>query len=88
MQESDLKDYMQGLMDVIYTLDYAEAISSLRRTNSEKQYYLINWINTRKAPNTENKSNDTFKHIDESIASTLNTIDDLIEKYCIRKTKI
>ena len=81
MQESDLKDYMQGLMDVIYTLDYAEAISSLRRTNSEKAI-LFNQLELtpEKAPNTENKSNDTFKHIDESIASTLNTIDDLIEK--------
>ena len=81
MQESDLKDYMQGLMDVIYTLDYAEAISSLRRTNSEKAI-LFNQLELtpEKAPNTENKSNDTFKYIDESIASTLNTIDDLIEK--------
>ena len=68
-------------MDVIYTLDYAEAISSLRRTNSEKAI-LFNQLELtpEKAPNTENKSNDTFKHIDESIASTLNTIDDLIEK--------
>lgn len=40
---------MQGLMDVIYTLDYAEAISSLRRTNSEKAIYLIIGINTRKS---------------------------------------
>ena len=81
MQESDLKDYMQGLMDVIYTLDYAEAISSLRRTNSEKAI-LFNQLELtpEKAPNTENKSNDTFKYIDESIASTLKTIDDLIEK--------
>ena len=81
MNESDLKEYMQGLMDVIYTLDYAEAIASLGRTDKEKSI-LFNQLELtpEKAPNNENRSNDTFKHIDESVASTLNTIDDLIEK--------
>lgn len=77
--ESDLKQYMQGLMDVIYTLDYIEAKSSLSKTAEEKAI-LYNELELTPDSKKANVVNDTFKHISEETAAGLNTIDDLIDK--------
>lgn len=76
--ESDLQQYMQGLMDVIYTLDYIEAKSSLSKTAEEKAI-LYNELELTPDSKKANVVNDTFKHISEEKAASLNTIDDLID---------
>ena len=77
-QESDLKQYMQGVMDVVYTLDYLEAEASLKRTNSEKTI-LFNKLELTKDEKRPGQVRDTFKNIDEKTAEKLKTIDDLID---------
>lgn len=81
MKEADLKEYMQGLMDVIYTLDYAEAKASLEKTADEKAV-LFNQLELTPDTNPQaaNQVKDTFKNINTDVANSLTTINDLIEK--------
>ena len=77
-KESDLKEYMQGVMDVVYTLDYMEAKSSLARSNAEKTI-LFNQLELTPDNNRQGQVQDTFKNIDEATAEKLITINDLID---------
>lgn len=76
--EEDLQKYMQGLMDVLYTLDYAEAQSSLSKTDEEKAI-LYNQLELTKDSKKEGIVNDTFSNISVDTASKLKTVNDLID---------
>lgn len=77
-KEEDLQKYMKGLMDVLYTLDYAEAQSSLSKTDEEK-VILYNQLQLTKDKNKEGIVNDTFSEINLDTASKLKTVNDLID---------
>ena len=77
--EDDMQQYMQGLMDVIYTLDYVEAQSSLKQTAEDKTI-LYNQLELTPHSKKDNVVNDTFKNISKETAESLKTIDDLIDK--------
>lgn len=76
--EADLQKYMQGLMDVIYTLDYVEAMSSLNKTAEDKAI-IYNQLELTDHSTKQNVVNDTFKHISNETAEKLKTVDDLID---------
>ncbi|MDD6771417.1 ZmpA/ZmpB/ZmpC family metallo-endopeptidase [Inconstantimicrobium porci] len=76
--EADLQKYMQGLMDVIYTLDYVEAMSSLNKTAEDKAI-LYNQLELTDHSTKQNVVNDTFKNISNETAEKLKTVDDLID---------
>ncbi|CDM68936.1 Hypothetical protein CM240_1778 [Clostridium bornimense] len=77
--EDDMQQYMQGLMDVIYTLDYVEAQSSLKQTAEDKTV-LYNQISLTPDAKKPGIVNDTFQSISKETAESLKTIDDLIDK--------
>lgn len=77
-KEEDLQKYMQGLMDVLYTLDYAEAQSSLSKTDEEKAI-LYNQLELTKDKKKEGIVNDTFSEISLDTASKLKTVNDLVD---------
>lgn len=76
--EADLQKYMQGLMDVIYTLDYVEATSSLNQTAEDKAI-MYNQLELTDHSTKQNVVNDTFKNISSETAEKLKTVDDLID---------
>ncbi|MDU5110908.1 MAG: ZmpA/ZmpB/ZmpC family metallo-endopeptidase [Clostridium sp.] len=88
--EKDLQEYMRGVFDVIYTLDYAEANVILKKDKNDKQ----KWFHKLEQKNdTRNRFNqgdtkathkiDSVKKISIEEANELNTIDDLIERNII-----
>ena len=88
--EKDLQEYMKGIFDVIYTLDYAEANVVLKKDNVDKQKWfhkLEQVIDTRNRfnqgdPNSTHKV-DSVRKISLEEANDLNTIYDLIDKNII-----
>ncbi|MGQ7423700.1 ZmpA/ZmpB/ZmpC family metallo-endopeptidase [Streptococcus suis] len=80
----DMKTYMQGILDVLYTLDYAEAQSILNRS-AEDRAVLLNKISV--IPNPENNGSglvtERVSHIDTSLAASLTSIDDFINQSLI-----
>lgn len=88
--EEDLQEYMKGIFDVIYTLDYAEANVVLKKDNADKQKWfhkLEQVLDTRKRfnqgdPNSTHQV-DSVRKISLEEANDLNTIYDLIDKNII-----
>ncbi|HFI0578542.1 TPA: ZmpA/ZmpB/ZmpC family metallo-endopeptidase, partial [Streptococcus suis] len=80
----DMKTYMQGILDVLYTLDYAEAQSILNRS-AEDRAVLLNKISI--IPNPKNNGSglvtERVSHIDTSLAASLTSIDDFINQSLI-----
>ena len=83
--EADLKDYMSGILDVVYTLDYAEADVILAKTPEEKKkwFHKLEQIEDpeardNKGQKTTGHNLDLIKELTLEEAKNLNTIDDLI----------
>ncbi|NQM41406.1 YSIRK-type signal peptide-containing protein [Streptococcus suis] len=78
--EEDLKTYMQGILDVVYSLDYLEAQAILQQT-AEERAVLLNQLTLipdgdGKRPN---QVKDQFSHITPQLAESLTTIDDFVD---------
>ncbi|MGO0094098.1 ZmpA/ZmpB/ZmpC family metallo-endopeptidase [Streptococcus suis] len=76
----DMKTYMQGILDVIYTLDYAEAEAILKQTADDRAV-LLNQI--RLVPDTTNTRGGMTEEvlpIDASTAANLQTVADFIDQ--------
>ncbi|WP_018166705.1 ZmpA/ZmpB/ZmpC family metallo-endopeptidase, partial [Streptococcus minor] len=78
--EADLQTYMQGVLDVIYTLDYAEAKASLTKPASDKAllYYQMSLIPDNNPRRASNQVKDSIQVISPEQAETLHTVHDLI----------
>ena len=88
--EKDLKDYMSGILDVIYTLDYAEADIILTKSAEEKKKWfhkLEQTEDTKKRPNPGEAGSvdklDSVRELTLDEAKGLNTVDDLIRESII-----
>ncbi len=84
--ETDLQTYMQGILDVVYTLDYAEAEVVLAKTPEEKKKWFhkieqIEDTNLRDIPASEGYCHklDKVRELTLDEAQELNTVEDLIE---------
>ncbi len=84
--ETDLQEYIRGILDVIYTLDYAEADVVLSKPVSDKQKWFHKLSQTDDTRSRANPGASGSKHkidvigeLDESEAGELNTIQDLID---------
>ncbi len=89
--ETDLKDYMSGILDVIYTLDYAEADSILEKSAEEKKkwFHKLEQVDDPE-DDRYNQGEEGSEHKLDSVreltldeAKGLNTIDDLIRESII-----
>ncbi|HFI0405219.1 TPA: ZmpA/ZmpB/ZmpC family metallo-endopeptidase [Streptococcus suis] len=78
---ADLKTYMQGILDVIYTLDYAEAQSILKHTAADRAV-LLNKISLIPNPanNGGGKTTELVNSIDSTSAANLQTIADFVDQ--------
>ncbi len=83
--ETDLQSYMRGILDVVYTLDYAEADVMLTKTSEEKKKWFHKLEQIEDPNNRHNQGADGSKHNLDSVreltldeAEKLNSIDDLI----------
>lgn len=88
--EKDLKDYMSGILDVVYTLDYAEADIILTKSAVEKQKWFHKLEQIEDSKNRYNQGEAGSKHNLDSVrelsldeAERLNSIDDLIRENII-----
>ena len=79
-KEEDLRKYMGGVFDVLYTLDYLEAKEVLNKdTNTKKEYFnKIEQKEDGRSGDTGKHTIDVFKNIDVNLANNLHTIRDLI----------
>ena len=79
-KEEDLRKYMGGVFDVLYTLDYLEAKEVLNKdTNTKKEYFnKIEQKEDGRSVDTGKHTIDIFKNIDVNLANNLHTIRDLI----------
>ena len=80
VKEEDLRKYMGGVFDVLYTLDYLEAKEVLNKdTNTKKEYFnKIEQKEDGRSGDTGKHTIDIFKNIDVNLANNLHTIRDLI----------
>lgn len=80
VKEEDLRKYMGGVFDVLYTLDYLEAKEVLNKdTNTKKEYFnKIEQKEDGRSGDTGKHTIDVFKNIDVDLANNLHTIRDLI----------
>lgn len=83
--ETDLQTYMSGILDVIYTLDYAEADAILAKTPEEKKKWFHKLEQIEDTASRSNHGAEGSRHNLDSVreltldeAEKLNTIDDLI----------
>ncbi|MBO4107444.1 ZmpA/ZmpB/ZmpC family metallo-endopeptidase [Streptococcus suis] len=76
--EADLKEYMQGLLDVVYSLDYLEAKVSLEKSAADKAV-LFNQLSYSPSPTNPLKIQDEFRAISEEVAASLTSVDDLVD---------
>ncbi|HFH9837816.1 TPA: ZmpA/ZmpB/ZmpC family metallo-endopeptidase [Streptococcus suis] len=79
---ADLQTYMQGVMDVLYTLDYAEAQASLGKTAEEKAllYHQLTLVpDTNVTKRGENQVKDNIQPISSTQADQLTSLNQLIE---------
>ncbi|HEM5123061.1 TPA: YSIRK-type signal peptide-containing protein [Streptococcus suis] len=78
---ADLKTYMQGILDVIYTLDYAEAQSILKHTAADRAV-LLNKMSLIPNPanNGGGKTTELVNSIDSTSAANLQTIADFVDQ--------
>ena len=85
MDETDLQSYMRGILDVVYTLDYAEAEAVLAKSTQEKQKWFHKLEQVEDPEQRVNQGEEGSVHYLDSVrelaleeAEELNTIDDLI----------
>ena len=90
MNEKDLQNYMSGILDVIYTLDYAEADVILTKSAEEKMKWFHKLEQIEDPDNRYNQGEAGSRHNLDSVteltldeAEKLNTIDDLIRNSII-----
>ncbi len=83
--ESDLQHYMSGILDVIYTLDYAEADIMFTKSTEEKMKWFHKLEQIEDPVERTNQGDEGSVHYLDSVreltldeAENLNTIDDLI----------
>lgn len=83
--ETDLQAYMSGILDVVYTLDYAEANAMFTKTPEEKKKWFHKLEQVEDTATRYNQGEAGSKHNLDSVreltldeAKELNTIDDLI----------
>ena len=88
--EKDLQSYMSGLLDVIYTLDYAEADIMFSKTPEEKKKWFHKLEQVEDTKTRSNQGDAGSKHNLDSVreltldeAKELNNIDDLIQNSII-----
>lgn len=88
--ETDLQAYMSGLLDVVYTLDYAEADVMLSKTPEDKKKWFHKLEQIEDTKTRSNQGDEGSKHNLDSVreltldeAGGLNTIDDLIRNNII-----
>ena len=85
--ETDLQNYMSGILDVIYTLDYAEADIMVSKSAEEKKKW-FHKLEQPEDPDTRyNQGEEGSRHNLDSVreltldeADKLNTLDDLIRE--------
>lgn len=80
---ADLQTYMQGVMDVLYTLDYAEAKASLGKNAEDKAllYHQLTLVpDSNVTRRGANQVKDQIQPITRSQAAQLTTLDHLIEE--------
>lgn len=85
--EADLQNYMSGILDVIYTLDYAEADIVLAKSAEEKQKWFHKLEQTEDTEDRYNQGEEGSRHNLDSVreltldeAKELRTVDDLIRE--------
>ena len=85
--EKDLKAYMSGILDVVYTLDYAEADIILKKSAEEKKKWFHKLEQVEDPEERYNQGEEGSKHNLDSVreltldeAEKLNTVDDLIRE--------
>lgn len=80
-KEADLKTYMNGIFDVLYTLDYLEAENIVRKDANTKKLYFnkIEEKADKRNADTGSHTIDSFKNITEEEASKLNSVNDLVD---------
>ena len=80
-KEADLKTYMNGIFDVLYTLDYLEAENIVRKDANTKKLYFNKIEEKADKRNADTGSNtiDRFRNITEEEASKLNSVNDLVD---------
>lgn len=83
--ETDLQSYMSGIMDVVYTLDYAEADVMLTKSAQDKKKWFHKLEQIEDPEERYNQGEEGSRHNLDSVreltleeAEKLNTIDDLI----------
>ncbi len=83
--DTDLQEYMSGILDVIYTLDYAEAQVMFTKTPEEKKKWYHKLEQVEDTEKRSNQGDEGSKHYLDSVreltldeAKGLNTLDDLI----------
>ena len=88
--EKDLQTYMSGILDVIYTLDYAEADIMFSKTPEEKKKWFHKLEQVEDTKTRSNQGDAGSKHNLDSVreltldeAKELNNIDDLIRNSII-----
>ncbi len=88
--DTDLQSYMSGILDVIYTLDYAEADVVLSKSAEEKMKWFHKLEQIEDPETRYNQGEAGSKHNLDSVrtltldeAEKLNTIDDLIRESII-----
>ncbi|HFU3815395.1 TPA: ZmpA/ZmpB/ZmpC family metallo-endopeptidase, partial [Streptococcus suis] len=81
---ADLKTYMQGILDVIYTLDYAEAEAILKQTADDRAV-LLNKISLIPNPanNGGGKTTEIVNSIDPTLAASLTSVSDFVDQSLI-----
>lgn len=79
-KEADLKTYMNGIFDVLYTLDYLEAENIVRKDANTKKLYFnkIEEKADKRNADTGSHTIDSFRNITEEEASKLNSVNDLV----------
>ena len=80
-KEADLKTYMNGIFDVLYTLDYLEAENIVRKDVNTKKLYFnkIEEKADKRNADTGSHTIDSFRNITEEEASKLNSVNDLVD---------
>lgn len=83
--EADLQSYMSGILDVVYTLDYAEADIILSKSAEEKKKWFHKLEQVEDSANRYNQGEagsvhhlDSVRELTLDEAEKLNSIDDLI----------
>ncbi|NQH41481.1 YSIRK-type signal peptide-containing protein [Streptococcus suis] len=78
----DMKTYMQGILDVVYTLDYAETQSILKQ-NAADRAVLLNKISLVPTTAANGQMTDSVTPIDENLAASLTSVSDFVDQSLI-----